>query len=95
MLLVVLLVFTGCTHNHQSEDQMPAQDIVTVMNSHVDRLMATPGVVMVAVGQLPDSTPCIQVYAKQVTPELKQEVGLTLDGYPVDFIVSDDVRPLN
>jgi hypothetical protein len=74
---------------------MPTRDIVSVMNDHAAHLMAIPGVVIVAIGQLSDGTPCIQVYAHEITPELRTRIGATLEGYPVDFLVSDEVRPLD
>ena len=94
-MLLLLLAGTGCEDTTRNDTEMPTRDIVAVMNDHVEQLMARPDVVMVAIGQLPDRTPCIQVYVHAVSDDLKKEIGTTIEGHPVDFIVSDDIRPMN
>ena len=48
----VLLTVSGCLSKPGQEDTMPTRDIKTVMEAHVDSLMAIPGVVGVGVGHV-------------------------------------------
>ena len=95
VMLSVLLLVTGCENANRKGEAMPTRDIIAVMNDHVEQLMARPDVVMVAIGQLPDQTPCIQVYVRTINDTVEKEIGATIEGHPVDFIVSDEVRPLH
>jgi hypothetical protein len=70
------------------------RNITSVMEAHVDDLMAIPGVVGVAVGELGDGTPCIQVLVTERTRELRRKIPRTLEGHPVDIVVSGVIRPL-
>jgi hypothetical protein len=99
-LLVVLLgLAAGC--NPQAEEEAPVSEsaperpITDVMNDHADRIMALDEVVMVAIGELDNGTPCIQVYVKYKSDILAEEIGVEIEGHPVDYIMSDEVRPLN
>ncbi len=94
-MLLLMLAATGCGSSNQKDAEMPARDIATVMNEHAERLMARPDVVMVAVGELPDKTPCIQVYLREINDINQKEIGATIEGHPVDFILSDEIRPMN
>ena len=61
---------------------MPSRDIKTVMEAHVDELMAITGVVGVYVGETGDGIPCIKVMAARKTPELAKQVPEVLEGHP-------------
>ncbi|MEN8006219.1 MAG: hypothetical protein ABFS42_04350 [Candidatus Krumholzibacteriota bacterium] len=76
-------------------ESVPQHPINEVMNANVDRLMALDEVIMVAIGELTDGTPCIQVYVKYKSDILAEKIGVDIEGHPVDFIISDEVRPLN
>lgn len=74
---------------------MPTQDIKTVMEAHVDELMATEGVTAVAIGELDDGTPCIMVYIVKESDELMARIPGKLDGHPVVVEVSGVIRPMS
>jgi hypothetical protein len=63
------------------------------METHVDELMAIPGVVGVAIGELKDGRPCIQVLVVEQTQDLRRRLPKTLEGYPVDIVVSGVIKP--
>ena len=94
-----LLVFTsvfefGCQMESKSRNTMPNRDIKTVMDAHVEELMAIPGVVAVAIGQLDDETPCIKVYVIEQTEELDRRIPNSLEGHPVVVVVSGEIKPM-
>ena len=92
---LVSLVFLGaCGGGSGDGRDMPTQDINTVMEAHVDELMAIEGVTAVAVGALDDGTPCIQVYVVSKTEDLLCRIPKTLGGYAVVIEESGVIRPM-
>jgi hypothetical protein len=89
----------GCNQAVEKEKPVsasaPQRPITEVMNENVDRIMALDEVVMVAIGELKDGTPCIQVYVKYKSDILAEQIGVRIEGHPVDYILSDEIRPLN
>jgi len=73
---------------------MPTRDITAVMNDHVNELMSIPGVVGVAVGELENKIPCIQVLVVEKSAEIDQRVPKSLEGHPVSIIVSGIIKPM-
>jgi hypothetical protein len=71
------------------------RDITTVMNEHATALMARPEVVMVAIGELSDGTPCIQVYLNELTEANQKKIGATIEGHPVCCLQSDQPQPFD
>jgi hypothetical protein len=71
------------------------RDITTVMNEHATKLMARPEVVMVALGEETDGTPCIQIYLKKLSAANQKEIGATIEGHPVCYLQSDQLQPLD
>jgi len=105
-VFLVLLVFAvGCNTAAEKEKPVPEPEsksepvsersINEVMNDNVDRIMALDEVVMVAIGELKNGTPCIQVYVKFKSDVLAEQIGVEIEGHPVDYIVSDEIRPMN
>ncbi len=99
-LLLVLSVFTvGCDNAAEKEKPVsksaPERSINEVMNENVDMIMALDEVVMVAIGELEDGTPCIQVYVKFKSDVLAEEIGVEIEGHPVVYIISDEIRPMD
>ena len=93
---LVSLVFLGaCGGGSGDGRDMPTQDINTVMEAHVDELMAIEGVTAVAVGALDDGTPCIQVYVVKKTDDLVRRIPKTLGGHPVVVEESGVIRPMS
>ena len=74
---------------------MPTRDITAVMNDHVNELMSIPGVVGVAVGELDDQRPCIQVLVVEKTAEIEKRLPQTIEGHPVSIVVSGVIRPMD
>ena len=99
LVVVLLALVTGCNAPAEKEKPVPESDpkrpITEVMNTNVDRIMALDEVVMVAIGELKDGTPCIQIYVKYKSDILAEEIGVEIEGHPVDYIISDEIRPLN
>ncbi len=97
LALATLLALAGCRSgdpNRKGGADMPQRDITTVMNAHVDALMATAGVAGVAIGETDDHTPCIIIYVVQLTDALRSTLPTTLEGHPVRIEESGEFRPL-
>jgi len=69
-----------------------AKTIEEVVNLHARHLLAIPGVVGVAQGQL-DHRPCLKVFVTKKTPELEQKIPAALEGYPVIIEETGEIRP--
>ena len=99
LIVVLLALVTGCNPPAEEEKPVPEsvekRPITEVMNENVDRIMALDGVVMMAIGELKDGTPCIQVYVKSKSDILTQQIGVEIEGHPVDYIISDEIRPMD
>jgi uncharacterized membrane protein len=101
LILVLLTSVVGCNNAAEKEkpvpesESTPARSINEVMNENVDRIMAMDEVVMVAIGELEDGTPCIQVYVKYKSDALAEEIGVEIDGHPVVYIISEEIRPMD
>ena len=99
--LVLLIFAVGCNNAAEKENPVPASEstpsrsINEVMNENVDRIMALDEVVMVAIGEMDNGTPCIQVYVKYKSDILAEEIGVEIDGHPVVYIISDEIRAMD
>ena len=89
------IVLGACGPRPEGGGIMPDRDIETVMNAHVDQLMALPGVTAVAIGQLADGTPCIRVYVVEWNRETARRIPDRLEGHPVEVEESGVIRPLD
>lgn len=97
LVLIALVAITGCRSgnaNGKGQADMLQRDVTTVMNAHVDALMATAGVAGVAIGETDDHTPCIIIYVVQLTDALKATLPTKLEGHPVRIEESGEFRPL-
>ena len=74
--------------------RIPQSDLKQVMEAHAGRLMAIPGVVGVALGELDDGTPCIQILVARLTAALRRKLPTRLEGHPVALVESGPIRPL-
>ena len=61
--------------------------ISEVLAAHTDSLMRIPGVVGVGEGRLAGS-PSVHVMVTRITPELRERLPKTLDGYPVNVVAT-------
>lgn len=98
-LLIFLLAgscfCTICGCDTPRKEPTPLRDINLVMESHVDELMAVPGVVGVYVGMLDDGKDCIVVMVVTLTPELQRKIPTSLEGYAVKLEETGEIKPLN
>jgi hypothetical protein len=94
VILVLSSICIGCRCGSGSGSPTPSRDIKSVMEAHVNDLMAIPGVVGVAIGELKDGTPCIQVLVVESTREVRRKIPKALEGHPIDIIVSGVIKPL-
>lgn len=93
---LVVLGSVGCTNGNIESDQdetiMSPPPLEEVLRTHRDSLMTIPGVV--GVGQaLCDDQPCIRVFVEERTLEIEENVPDTLDGHPVDVLVTGRIEP--
>ena len=88
-------VWMSCQANNGGERAVPTRDVKTVMEAHVDELMAITGVTGVAIGELEDGTPCIQVYVVKKSDEIVKKIPSELEGHPVHIIESGVIRPMS
>jgi hypothetical protein len=93
-VLAPVLLAGACGGGSGEGRDMPTQDIVKVMEAHVDELMAIEGVTAVAIGALDDGTPCIRVYLVKKTDQLARRIPKTLGGHPVAVEESGIIRPM-
>ena len=94
-VLVASLLALSCQSGGESGEDMPVRDIKSVMESHVDELMATPGVTGVAIGELEDGTPCIMVLVAKLTDEMSRTLPKSLEGHPVLLVESGEIKPMS
>ena len=95
LFILLLAISTGCNPPAEEEKPVPERPVTDVMNDNADRIMALDEVVMVAIGELDDGTPCIQVYVKYKSDILAEEIGVEIEGHPVHYIMSDEIRPMD
>lgn len=94
--LVVAVAWLGaCAGGAGDGRNMPKRDIKTVMEAHVDELMAIEGVTAVAIGALDDGTPCIMVYVVKKTDALERRIPGQLEGHPVVVEESGLIEPMD
>ena len=72
---------------------MPEKTLEAVLEKHTPRLMSLPGVVGTGQGECAGE-PCIKVLVVEKSPELVRQIGTTLEGYPVEFIESGEIKAL-
>ena len=93
--LVVFGLAAGCQENMAQNKTTPQRDINDVLRDHDKELLAIPGVVGVYVAVLDDGkTPCLKVMLAQKSAETERAIPKTLEGYPVVFEVTGEIRPL-
>lgn len=95
ILLSICQLSVGCRHEDESGSEKPLRDINVVMKEHTEELMAIPGVVGVAIGELEDKTPYIMVMITSDSKELKAKLPQELEGHPVRPFVSGVIKPMD
>jgi len=92
-LLLLALAAASCGRPKQ-EETVDRPDIMAVVDAHAPELIKVPGVTAVAVGALDSGEPCVRIYVKTLTDELRAKLPKTLDGWPVDVEESGEIKPL-
>lgn len=95
IILVISAAIINCEPEKEKGTSMPDRDINLVMKDHVDDLMAIPGVVGVAIGELDDGTPCIKIFVVEVSDELNRKIPELIEGHPVEIVESGIIRTLS
>jgi hypothetical protein len=67
--------------------------IERLLATHTLRLMAIPGVVGIAQGEV-NGEPCVVVYVKKNDAAIQRSIPAQLEGYPVRIEESGDIGPL-
>jgi hypothetical protein len=97
-LLILAVTNVNCVktvENQQGETAVPSKTIQEVLKEHTKTLMDIPGVVGVGQGLTDDDRDCIKVFVASMTPEVKQQVPKTLNGYPVQIEVTGEFKALD
>jgi hypothetical protein len=84
--LALATMLAGCgapTHETPHETPMSRTPIAQVLAAHTPDLMRVPGVVGTYEGRDRDGAPCVVVMAARITPELRNAIPRTLEGWPV------------
>jgi len=87
VLMAFALVVAGCDQD-LSSDTTSTMTIQEALDKHTRDLVALDGVQGTAQGRC-DEQPCITVYVLEKTPELRQAVPDTLEGYPVSLVKTE------
>jgi len=104
MILKVIVIFTSIVSlnsvtwgNEMGKggkgEKVSTKGIQEVLEDHAPELMSTPGVVGTGLSLCNDQ-PCIKVFVVKETPELKEKIPDTLEGYPVVIEESGTFRAL-
>ena len=96
LIIALMLLVWGCAEapEGQNEEEMPTQDVKTVMESNVDELMAIDGVTGVAIGETDTGVPCILILILTESDEIKSRLPKSIEGHPVRLMVSGEIKPM-
>ena len=89
-LTTLLLIGSSCTARDTDRTPPPA-DISQALERHTDSLMSIPGVVGTAEGSCA-GRPCILVFVRQSTPEVRKAVPQQIDGFTVELRESGPIQ---
>jgi hypothetical protein len=87
--------YTSIIEDREQQIGASMRDINEVMEAHVAKLMALPGVVGVFIGALASGAPCIKVMVIKATPELEKRIPRNLEGHPVLIVETGEIKPLS
>jgi len=72
---------------------MTRSTIAEALAAHQEALMALPGVVGISEGQTAEGAPCLKLAVSGMTDELRARAPRTLEGYPVEVVVTGELGP--
>jgi len=97
ILLSASLLLAACNQDAQPKrnegGESVMSDIKEVHEKHTAALMKIDGVVGTAIGALGDGSPCILVFVKEDSSEMRKKFPLNFDGYPVVIQVTGEIGP--
>ena len=88
--------FAGCTSNTIHKGDTTAMHGETIEKALIDlnqKVLSLPDVVGTAQG-LCDGKPCLKVYIKKFSPELRRQIPTMIDGYSVIAEETGEIRTL-
>jgi hypothetical protein len=88
--MTVLLLTGSCTTKDADRTPPPA-NITQVLERHTDSLMNIPGVVGTAEGSCA-GRPCILVFVRRATPQVRKAVPQQIDGFTVELRESGPIQ---
>jgi hypothetical protein len=90
-LRATLLLALGSCSTKDTDRTPPPTNISQVLERHTDSLMKIPGVVGTAEGSCA-GRPCILVFVRQSTPEVRKTVPQQIDGFAVELRESGPIQ---
>ncbi|HET9419432.1 MAG TPA: hypothetical protein VFO30_08835 [Chthoniobacterales bacterium] len=94
----IALLFFVFYHSTMAQNASPApqRDINAVLAAHDRDLLALPDVVGVSVTTLDDHrTPCLKIMLARHNPKTERAIPRSIEGYPVIFKVTGEIRALD
>ena len=88
-MTALLIIGGSCTT--RDTDRTPPANITQVLERHTDSLMTIPGVVGTAEGSCA-GRPCILVFVRQATSEVRKAVPQQIDGFTVELRESGPIQ---
>jgi len=95
--LALWLALAACCRKSEmakQKEKKPMRDIHTVLQDHSAELLAKPEVAGFYVGKMDDGRSCITVMLKSDNAQAKKQIPATLEGHPVQIIVSGEIKPM-
>jgi hypothetical protein len=89
-MTALLLVEESCP-TRDKDGTTPPASITQALERHTDSLMSIPGVVGTAEGSCA-GRPCILVFVRQATPEVRKAVPQRIEGFEVDIRESGPIQ---
>ena len=97
--MILSLLIASCDHPKDSanmnKSSAPRREINDVLNDHAPELMKISGVTGVAIGELDDHSPCITLLVTKARLDSSSALPTSLEGYPVRFELSEEIRPMS
>lgn len=85
---LLLWATAACVNDSETQPQLhDMPDVHETKAAHTEALMAIPGVVGVGVGETAGK-PVIRVFVERRTDEVRERVPASLDGHPVEVVVT-------
>ena len=90
---LLLHIAVSCSQLSTEEQLMREKTIQDVLQEHTDELMALSGVLGTAQGECAGK-PCIKVLVVKETPELLEQIPVSIGGYAVEVEETGEIKAL-